>query len=98
LHGITRSYKELQGVLHGVTRSYKELRGALPTMSGKEAKFLYAVATSRKGLDRMDDKEYAALKTDLKQENSWVVQRTQDPLEKLGMNTLMGYVHRSMAR
>ena len=46
-------------------------------MSGKEAKFLYAVASSRKGLERMDDSEYAALKTDLKQDNSWVVQRTQ---------------------
>mmetsp|Transcript_64443 Transcript_64443/g.178608 ORF Transcript_64443/g.178608 Transcript_64443/m.178608 type:complete len:240 (+) Transcript_64443:282-1001(+) len=100
---LQSSYVEKKALLEN--DDYDELKdsltwdgSALPTMSGKEAKFLYAVATSRKGLDRMDDKEYAALKTDLKQENSWVVQRTQDPLEKLGMNTLMGYVHRSMAR
>ena len=46
-------------------------------MTGKEAKFLYAVSAFRKGLGAMEDAEYAALKSELKAEDSWVVQRAQ---------------------
>jgi len=68
---------------------------ALVTMSGAEAQFLYAVGASRKGCSAIGDAEYAELKAKLQAEESWVVTRAQDPLEKLGMNTLLGYIHRS---
>lgn len=68
---------------------------ALVNLSGKEARFLFAVAAARKGAPTMPDAEYAALKQELQAENSWVVSRGMDPLEKLGMQTLLGYIHRS---
>ena len=43
----------------------------------------------------MSNDEYAALKAKLQEEESWVVSRAQDPLEKLGLNTFLGYIHRS---
>jgi len=70
---------------------------ALVTLSGKEAQFLHAVACGRKGISAIPDSEYQALKADLQAQDSWVVKRAQDPLEKLGMNTLVGYIHRSFA-
>ena len=71
---------------------------AIATMSGKEAKFLHSVSNSRKGVPSLSDEQYAKLKGELQAEGSWVVKRAQDPLERLGMNTLMGYVHRSFKR
>jgi hypothetical protein len=68
---------------------------ALVNLSGKEAKFLFAVASARKGTPSMSDDDYAALKKDLQTEGSWVAARGQDPLEKLGMQTLLGYIHRT---
>lgn len=68
---------------------------ALVNLSGKEARFLFAVAAARKGAPTLPDTEYAALKQELQAENSWVVSRGMDPLEKLGMQTLLGYIHRS---
>lgn len=44
----------------------------------------------------MDDDEYKALKADLKQKGSWVVNREEDALEKMGLNTFMGYLHRAL--
>ena len=43
----------------------------------------------------MGDAEYMALKEKLRGEGSWVVNRAPDPLEKLGLNTFLGYIHRS---
>lgn len=68
---------------------------SVPMMKGKEAMFVTAVASSRRGLGTMDDEEYGALKAELKKEGSWVTDRGQDALEKLGINTFMGYLHRS---
>ena len=45
----------------------------------------------------MNEADYEKLKSDLKAENSWVVNRLQDPLERLGLDTFMGYLHREMA-
>jgi len=68
---------------------------ALVTLSGKEAQFLYAVALGRKGITAMPDSEYESLKAELQEQGSWVVNRAEDPLQKLGMSTLVGYIHRS---
>jgi len=43
----------------------------------------------------MPDDQYAALKEELQAQNSWVAARGMDPLEKLGMQTLLGYIHRT---
>lgn len=68
---------------------------ALVNLSGKEAQFLFAVAAARKGAPTMPDDQYAALKEELQAQNSWVAARGMDPLEKLGMQTLLGYIHRT---
>uniref|UniRef100_A0A7S2S7L6 Uncharacterized protein n=1 Tax=Rhizochromulina marina TaxID=1034831 RepID=A0A7S2S7L6_9STRA len=68
---------------------------ALVTLSGDEARFLYAVACSKKQIPSMTDAEYQSLKARLKEEGSWTVNREKDPLEKLGLSTLVGYIHRS---
>lgn len=68
---------------------------ALPTMTGQEAKFLTALVASRKGYTILPDAEYSALKAELQAENSWVASRAPDTLERLGLNTLLGYVHRT---
>lgn len=44
----------------------------------------------------MDDAEYESLKKELWAEDSWVVKRMPDPLEKLGLKTFMGYLHGSL--
>jgi len=44
----------------------------------------------------MENEEYEKLKNELKAAGSWVVNRVQDPLEKLGMDTFLGYLHRQM--
>ena len=64
-------------------------------LSGDEARFIYAIAANRKGEAIMSDAEYIALKEKLRGEGSWVVNRAPDPLEKLGLNTFLGYIHRS---
>ena len=69
---------------------------SVASMKASEALFVSAVAASRRGEPLMDDKEYETLKSDLKNENSWVVARGQDSLEKLGLNTFMGYLHRAL--
>ena len=68
----------------------------LVNMSGKEAKFLVAVAAYRRGENILGDQEYESLKTQLLAEKSWVVSRQLDGLEKLGVDTFMGYLHRSL--
>mmetsp|Transcript_54155 Transcript_54155/g.115068 ORF Transcript_54155/g.115068 Transcript_54155/m.115068 type:complete len:269 (+) Transcript_54155:107-913(+) len=83
--------------------SYDELHESLTwegssiaSMNAKEVQFVSAVAASKRGEPLMDDGEYKALKTELKNEGSWVVNRKEDALEKLGLNTFMGYLHRAM--
>jgi hypothetical protein len=49
-----------------------------------EAKFITAVASNKRGLPIMNDVDYENLKNKLLIENSWVVKREKDPLEKLG--------------
>ena len=68
---------------------------AVPNMRAQEALFVTAVAAARRGEPILDDEAYAKLKASLKQENSWVVNREADVLEKLGVNTFMGYLHRA---
>ena len=70
---------------------------SIATMNKKEAMFVNAVASAKRGLPMMSDAEYSELKTDLKKEGSWVVSRGQDALEKLGMDTFLGYLHRALA-
>lgn len=70
---------------------------SVATMSAKEVQFVSAVAASKRGEPLMDDGEYAALKSELKKEGSWVVNRGEDALERIGLNTFMGYLHRSLA-
>ena len=84
---------------------YDELKSSLTwdgseivNMSGDEARFLYAIAANRKGEAAMPDAEYASLKAKLQDEGSWVTSRAQDPLEKLGLNTFLGYIHRSFRK
>jgi hypothetical protein len=65
-------------------------------MKAKEAIFVMAVASSRRGDPVMDDLQYTTLKRELKAQGSWVTARSQDTLEKLGLNTFMGYLHRAL--
>lgn len=69
---------------------------AVAVLRGDEARFIYAVAAYQRGESLMTDDEYEKLKASLVKEKSWVVNRTQDPLEKMGMNTFMGYLHRQL--
>ena len=69
---------------------------SVPTMSGKEALFVTAVASARRGEPILDDDEYAEVKAELKSQGSWVTNREADPLEKLKINTFMGYLHRAL--
>ena len=63
-------------------------------MSADEAEFVSAVAAAKRGEPLMDDEQYIELKKELKKKGSWVVNRKQDALEKLGDNTFLGYLHR----
>jgi len=67
---------------------------SVATMSAREAEFVSAVAAAKRGEPQMDDAEYSQLKAELKEQGSWVVNRGSDALEKLGLNTFMGYLHR----
>jgi len=69
---------------------------SVATMSAKEAQFVSAVAAAKRGEALMNDDEYLALKSELKKKGSWVVNRESDALEKLGLNTFMGYLHRAL--
>eukprot|EP01035_Chromulina_nebulosa_P019960 gene19960-25929_t len=64
-------------------------------MTGKEALFITSVAANRRGIKLLDDTEYELLKKQLQNVKSWVVLREADGLEKLGVNTYLGYLHRS---
>jgi hypothetical protein len=83
---------------------YEELKenltwegSSVATMTKKEAMFVNAVAAAKRGMPIMDDEEYASLKKDLRAQGSWVVSRGQDALEKLGLDTFLGYLHRALA-
>lgn len=69
---------------------------SIATMNKQEALFVTAVASSRRGTPYLDDKEYADLKSELKSQKSWVTARGEDALEKLGLDTFMGYLHRAL--
>jgi hypothetical protein len=69
---------------------------SVPTMSGKEALFVTAVAAAQRGRPLLNDVEYGALKEELKSQNSWVTSREADALEKLKIQTFMGYLHRAL--
>jgi len=69
---------------------------SVATMSAKEVQFVSAVAAAKRGEPLMDDKEYTALKSDLRKEGSWVVNREKDELERRGLKTFMGYLHRAL--
>ena len=69
---------------------------SVATMKADEALFVTAIASSSRGQAIMDDDEYAELKSNLKKANSWVTARGQDALEKLGLNTFLGYLHRAL--
>ena len=84
-------------------QDYEELKenltwegSSVATMNAKEALFVTAVASARRGDPVMDDDEYKELKVELKKQGSWVTDREQDALEKLGLNTFMGYLHRAL--
>lgn len=66
------------------------------TMNRQECMFVNAVAASKRGDPIMTDGEYKELKSDLKNQGSWVVSRGQDALERLGLDTFLGYLHRSL--
>jgi hypothetical protein len=53
------------------------------SLNAKEARFIYAVASARRGDSIMSDVDYATLKAELNEAGSWVVKREQDPLEKV---------------
>jgi len=69
---------------------------SVATMKADEALFVTAVASSRRGEPIMNDSEYSNLKQRLQNTNSWVTDREQDALEKLGLNTFLGYLHRAL--
>lgn len=69
---------------------------SVATMKANEALFVTAVASSKRGQPIMGDEDYLDLKKELSQENSWVTARGQDALEKLGLGTFLGYLHRAL--
>lgn len=69
---------------------------SVATMNANEAMFVTAVASSKRGQPIMDDDEYKQLKADLVNDKSWVTSRGQDALEKLGLDTFLGYLHRAL--
>jgi len=71
---------------------------SVPRMNKKEALFVTAVASSRRGDSIMSDDEYLELKRDLVQEGSWVTKRAPDGLEKIGLQTFLGYLHRALKK
>jgi len=69
---------------------------AAASLKANEALFISAVAAYRRGRQVLNEQEYSALKSELQKQESWVVQRTPDPLEKMGLSTFIGYLHRSL--
>lgn len=69
----------------------------IASMSSKEALFVTAVTAYRRGDKLLDDIQYNDLKSKLTEAKSWVVAREADHLEKLGLNTFLGYLHRSLS-
>lgn len=69
---------------------------SVASLRGDEALFVTAIAAQLRGAPILNDQEYDVLKNDLLEAKSWVVQRQQDSLEKLGLDTFIGYLHRSM--
>jgi len=43
----------------------------------------------------MGDVEFDEMKQRLKSKGSWVANRVQDPLERLGVDSFLGYIHQS---
>lgn len=68
---------------------------AVVSMNAKEAQFVISVATSKRGQGTLIDSDYDKLKSELLAAQSWVVTTKQDPLEKMGIETFLGYLHRS---
>jgi hypothetical protein len=82
---------------------YEELKenltwegSAVATMNKKEALFVTAVAASRRGDSILGEAEYKELKSELKKQGSWVTNRERDALERLNLDTFLGYLHRSL--
>lgn len=69
---------------------------SIATMSASEVKFVSAVAAAKRGQPTMDDAEYGELKSALRAEGSWAVNRGSDALERLGLSTFLGYLHRAL--
>ena len=67
------------------------------TLSGPEAHFIKAVSARASGQkDILSNEEYDRLKNELLKKKSWLVNRQLDPLERLGINTFMKYLHRAL--
>ncbi len=66
------------------------------SLTAKEALFITAVSAHNRGQSLLNNEEYEALKSELRGEQSWVVLRQMDPLEKLGLSTFMSYLHKSL--
>ena len=93
-------FKEKRSILDN--NDYNDLKemltwegSAVVTMNAKEAQFVISVATSKRGQSTLNDVDYDLLKKELLAANSWVVTTKQDPLEKMGVETFLGYLHRS---
>lgn len=101
LDSLYHFYQKKQSILNN--EDYEELKNQLtwagsdvPSLNAKEALFLTAVASFRRGDKLLEESEYNSLKQQLRDQNSWIVQRKADALEKLGLNTFLGYLHRSL--
>lgn len=67
------------------------------SLTADEAKFVSAVSMNRKGTPMLTDAEYESLKARLLNDGSWITKRAPDPLEKMGLKTFLGYMHRELA-
>eukprot|EP01038_Epipyxis_sp_PR26KG_P011983 gene11983-16041_t len=92
-------YNNKKSILNN--EDYDELKESLSwegssvsNLSASELQFIIAVSAYSKGTPILDDKNYEKLKNQLVSDNSWVVTRKLDALEKLGLNTFLGYLHR----
>ena len=98
LHAYYQSGKALlNDEDYGVLKENLTWEGSsVATMNRQECMFVNAVAASKRGEPYLSDSEYSELKKDLKKQGSWVVSRGQDALEKIGLDTFLGYLHRSL--
>lgn len=101
LDALYNYYRSGSAILNN--EDYEELKenltwegSAVATMQAQEALFVTAVASARRGDPIMEDDEYQKLKADLKKQRSWVTARAPDALEKLGIKTFLGYLHRAL--